>query len=150
MDTYQTEAEAEADEAAQMEQVSHFESVPVKIVNAGDQGANVNVQASDYGAFYSITVGATDAPRQILPFDENRHRAVILVGGIGPVFIGTVAQVNASPPLGFLLPTGMQIEVRNNQAVWMAPDGTHTATVSVLAERWGESSLVWGGHHEGF
>jgi hypothetical protein len=28
----------------------------------------------------------------------------------------------------------------------MAPDGTHTATVSVLAERWGQSSLHWGGH----
>jgi hypothetical protein len=94
-----------------------FQAVPVKIVNSGDQGANVNLQASDYGAFFSMTVGATDAPKQILPFDENRQRAIVLVGGTGPVYLGTIAQVGASPPLGFVLPTGVMLEVRNNQAV---------------------------------
>jgi hypothetical protein len=134
---FEEAGESQAEEAAEIQ----FESVPVKIVNPGDHGANVNIQAADYGAFFSYTVGATDPARQLLPFDENRFKARILCSGVGPVYIGSEAQCKASPALGFVLPTGVMLEISNNQAVWMVPDGTHTATVSVLAERWGQSAL---------
>lgn len=52
------------------------------------------------------------------------------------VYLGSVAQVSASPPLGFWLPSGVTIPVRNNQQLWCVGTGS-PVTVSVLAERWG-------------
>jgi hypothetical protein len=140
-DVYEESPEHEAHESQAEEYAEiQFQSVPVKVINPGEHGANVNLQAADFGAYFSYTVGATDAARQLLPFDEQRYRAHVLVTGTGPVFIGSEAQTKASPALGFVLPTGIMLEIASNQAVWMVPDGTHTATVSVLAERWGQSA----------
>lgn len=94
-------------------------------------------KAADFGAWQTYTLAATTAAQLILPHDEQRARAVIIVAGTGPVFVGTKAQCQASPVLGGSLATGANVETRNRQELWLAPDGTHTATVTVLTERWG-------------
>lgn len=91
---------------------------------------------ADFGGWITYTLAATTAPQRILMHDEHRRRAVIIVSGTGPVFVGTEAQTKASPVLGGQLATGAVIETKNRQELWLAPDGTHTATVTVLNERW--------------
>lgn len=112
--------------------------VPVTgVVKANiEHDLRTNPQAADYGAWTTYVLTATQAAQPILPFDPNRARALLIVSGTGPVYVGTPAQTQANPPLGGLLPTGTIAEVKNNQALWLAPDGTHTATVTVLVERW--------------
>lgn len=56
--------------------------------------------------------------------------------GGGLLYVGSQAQVQASPPLGGQIPAGMTAEVRNQQQLWAAPDGLNPVTVSVLVERW--------------
>lgn len=101
-----------------------------------DKGLRTTPQAAAYGAWFTYVLAATTAAQPILPFDDARARALIIVSGTGPVYVGTQAQTQASPVLGGLLATGATVEVKNQQTLWLAPDGTHTATVTVLVERW--------------
>jgi hypothetical protein len=94
-------------------------------------------RAADFGAWATYTLTATQAATRILLHDEQRSRALLIVSGTGPVYVGTQAQCQASPPLGGQLATGAVAEVKNKQELWLAPDGTHTATVTVLVERFG-------------
>jgi len=102
---------------------------------------NVQGQAADYGSWATfVTPAGADQARIILPFDPSRHRGTIIVNGAaGGVYVGTVAQCQASPPAGGFLAAGapgLQVVVENNQQVWMVGDGAHACTVTVLNERW--------------
>jgi hypothetical protein len=107
-----------------------------------DRGFRTSPQAAAFGAWMTYTLAATAAAQPILPFDDKRSRALIIVSGTGPIYVGTQAQCQANPPVGGLLPSssgGAAVyEVRNQQSLWLAPDGSHTATVTVLVERWGD------------
>lgn len=123
----------------QVKPVPDAQMVPVPV--SGEVRANIEhdintqAQAADFGAWATYTLSATQAAQPILPFDPSRSRALIIVSGIGPVYVGSQAQCQASPPVGGQLPAGVY-EVKNNQKLWLVPDGTHTATVTVLMERW--------------
>jgi hypothetical protein len=120
--------------------------IPVKVVDdvRVQHGAElIHEEAADFGAYFTITLAGTEAPLQLLPYDVNRARAYITLSGTGPVYVGSSAGVTAmkagatagqSP--AFILTTGITLPVTHKQAVYLAPDGTHSATVSVAVERW--------------
>jgi hypothetical protein len=117
------------------------EAVPVHV----GHDLNVQGQAADFGSWATYTTpAAADVARQILPYDPNRHRATIIVNGsAGNVWVGTMAQCQASPPVGGYLAAGapgLQVIEENNQALYMIGDGSHACTVTVLVERWDNSS----------
>lgn len=106
----------------------------------------VHEEAADFGAYFSVTFAGTeipDAKTPALPYDVNRSRAYITCTGTGPVFVGTLAgvlamrngQTGGQAP-AFILTTGITLAVKHKQALWISPDGTHSATVSVAVERW--------------
>lgn len=103
----------------------------------------VHEEAADFGGYLTITFAGTEAPLQLLPYDVNRARAYINCTGTGPVYIGSVAGVTAmrngqttGQAPAFTLASGITIPVTHKQPVYISPDGTHTATVSVAVERW--------------
>lgn len=108
--------------------------------------ALVHEEAADFGAAFTITFVGTEQPEPLLPYDVNRARAYITCTGTGPVYVGYrdpsgLFQVRNSGVTGgqtpvFILTTGITLPVTHKQAVYIAPDGTHTATVSVSVERW--------------
>lgn len=131
------------------EHQAHAAPAPVPIAGEVDVriihgSALVHEEAADFGAYFTITLTGTEAPIPLLPYDVNRARAYITCTGTGPVYVGSVAGVTAmkagGTPTGqspaFLLATGITLPVTHKQAVYIAPDGTHTATVSVAVERW--------------
>lgn len=103
----------------------------------------VHEEAADFGAYFTITLTGTEQPIQLLPYDVNRARAYITCTGTGPVFVGSTqgvqtmrnGQTSGQAP-AFILSTGITLAVTHKQPVYLAPDGTHTATVSVAVERW--------------
>lgn len=62
--------------------------------------------------------------------------ATLITPTQGVVWIGKQTQVQATNPLGFALPTGQSVELRSQEEVWIVPDGTNPANVSVLVEQW--------------
>lgn len=125
-----TPHEAEAPPAAP-------DPVPVHVGHDLD----VQSQSADFGSWQTyVTPAGADQARPILPFDPNRHRATIIVSGAaGNVWVGTMAQCQAVPPVGGFLAAavpGLQVVVENNQALAMIGDGVHACTVTVLQERW--------------
>jgi hypothetical protein len=122
--------------------------VPVPVTIVDDvrvaHGAElIHEEAADFGAYFTLTFAGTEAPLQLLPYDVNRARAYITCTGTGPVYIGSVAGVTAlkagatgGQAPGFILATGITLPVTHKQAVYISPDGTHAATVSVAVERW--------------
>jgi len=108
--------------------------------------ALVHEEAADFGAAFTLTFAGTEAPLQLLPYDVNRARAYITLTGTGPVYVSyrdpsglvTVRAnglMNGQAPV-YVLATGITLPVTHKQAVYIAPDGTHPATVSVAIERW--------------
>lgn len=109
--------------------------LPVKIPH----DVSVLGQAADYGSWSTVaTPAGADQARPILPFEPQRHRAVLIVAGAaGGVWVGTPGQCQASPPVGGFLPAGgPPVIVENNQQLWLIGDGAHACTVTVLQERW--------------
>lgn len=106
----------------------------------------VHPEAADFGAAFTITFTGTEAPAPLLPYDVNRVRAYILCTGTGPVYVayrdpgGLAAIRNSGVTTGqvpvFILASGQSLPLTHKQAVYIAPDGTHSATVSVAVERW--------------
>jgi hypothetical protein len=92
-------------------------------------------RGADYGSWSTYVLASTTAAQKILPHDEQRRRAVLIVSGTGPVYVGTQGQTQASPPVGGLLATGAVVETKNRQELWLVPDGA-SATVTVLIERY--------------
>jgi hypothetical protein len=113
-------------------------AVPVQV----GHDLNVQGQAADYGAWMTYTTPAgADIARPVLGFEQQRHRAVLIVSapvavaaGSG-VWVGTMAQCQASPPVGGFLPPGTYV-TENNQALWMIGDGINSMRFTVLQERW--------------
>ena len=67
------------------------------------------------------------------------HASIVatpVAGGASPGFVYLGTQAQCQQQLGGILACGERITIENNQALWMAPDGTDPVTVSVLAERW--------------
>lgn len=115
-------------------------------VRAIHGSALVHEEAADFGSYFTVTFTGTELPdpkSPYLPYDVNRARAYITCTGTGPVFVGTLAgvlamrngQTSGQAP-AFLLATGITLPVTHKQPVFIAPDGTHPATVSVSVERW--------------
>lgn len=131
--------------ATEEESPAEVEAQPIPV--AGDvsvRGAVITHQgAADFGAYFTITLAGTEAPIPLLPYDVNRARAYVTCTGTGPVYVGSVAgctamrngQTAGQAP-AYILATGITLTVTHKQAVFLAPDGTHTATVSVAVERW--------------
>lgn len=99
--------------------------------------------AADFGAYFTQTYAGTEGPQELLKYDVNRARAYVTVTGTGPVYVGSYAGVNAmrngavqGQAPAYILATGITLPITHKQQVWLAPDGTHSATVSVAIERW--------------
>lgn len=119
-------------------------SVPSKVPVTGEvqvQGrVTTSEEAADFGTYRTIVLAGTEDKQMILPYDAHRVRAYIVCSGTGPVYVGSEGQcaaVRAGNPTGggFLLPTGVTLAVGHKQPVWLIPDQTHPATVSIAQER---------------
>lgn len=120
--------------------------IPVKVVDEVRviHGTKlVHEEAADFGAYFTVVLTGTESPLQLLPYDVNRARAYITLTGTGPVYVGSLAgvtQMKAGQTTGqapaFILTTGITLPVTHKQPVYLSPDGTHSATVSVAIERW--------------
>jgi hypothetical protein len=115
-----------------------MEPVDVHIVGGEKQ------TAPDFGVWRSITLAGTEIgglSMQLLPQEEKRHRAIIIIqpgvaaNVLGNVFIGTRAQVQATLPQGGQLVNGNSVVLESASEVWIAADGSHSLTVTVLDER---------------
>lgn len=104
--------------------------IPVSIVEDKAE----RVKSATWGVWTGYVLAGTEQPFQILPQDERRRRAVIVVTGASPgiVYIGTRAQTLQQR--GGVLPGGVTIVEESASERWIAPDGTHPMTVSVLLE----------------
>lgn len=137
--------------AEAVDEVTHHEAhkpSPVPIAGEVDVriihgAADVHEEAADFGAYFTITFAGGEAPLPLLPYDVNRARAYITCTGTGPVYVGSASGVNqmrqgatTGQAPAFILATGITLPVTHKQPVYIAPDGTHTATVSVAVERW--------------
>lgn len=124
------------------------EATPVPISGKVDiLGAVVTHSgAADFGAPFTLTFAGTEQPLGLLPYDPHRARAFVTCTGTGPVYLSyrdpsglvTVRAnglMNGQAPV-YVLATGITLQILHKQAVFIAPDGTHTATVSVSVERW--------------
>lgn len=126
-------------------EIPHDDPVPLtpvpvtgEVVVAGR--AHTTEEAADFGAYRSIVLAGTEDKIQVLPYDKRRVRALIACSGTGPVYVGSeaqCAQVKAGnvAAAGWVLTTGTSLPVGHKQPVWMIPDGSHSATVSVAEER---------------
>ena len=127
-----------AEDLGEQEAPEPVTPVPVTGTVHLGHAADVQAQAADFGAYMTyLTPAGADVARPILPYDANRHRAVLIVSGIaGAVYIGTQAQCQANPPVGGWLPIGTSLPVEHKQPVWMIGDGTNSVRVTVAVERW--------------
>ncbi len=114
-----------------MEHELDIPPIPVCIVD--DQSAE-KIEAATWGVWTSYTLAGTEPAQQIIPQDRRRRRAVVIVNGASPgvVYIGTQAQVQRQ--VGGILAGGNSVTLESQSPMWMAPDGTHPMTVSVLVE----------------
>lgn len=124
----------------------HEEITPALItghVTAEVTGARetwTRAEAATYGAYDTVSLAGTEPAQRLLGRDLYRLRAVLIVAAdAGGVYVGTVAQTQATTPRGAYLPGGTTLEIRNQQELWLVGDGTNAATVTVLNERFEES-----------
>jgi hypothetical protein len=119
------------------------QTVDVRVV---DGAISTRRQTADYSGYQTYVFAGTEQPIRILGQDENRARAYIMVSGTGPVWIGTESQcqqiaVGANQTAGRvaagILVSGNTLKIEHKQELWLVPDGTHSATVMVANERWG-------------
>lgn len=118
--------------------------VPVKGEVALIGRVYTSEEPADLGTYRSIVLLGTEDKQMILSQDNHRVRAWVLVTGTGPVYIGSEAQcaqvkgsgaaanLSAGPAL---VPANVLVPIAHKEVVWMIPDGTHSATVSVSVER---------------
>jgi hypothetical protein len=119
-----------------------LEVIPPVPVQVGHD-LNIQGQAADYGSWMTyLTPAGADQARPVLPMEPARHRATILVSAPGAVvagsgvWVGTMAQCQAAPPVGGFLAVGASVVIENNQALFLIGDGTNSLRVTVLQERW--------------
>lgn len=89
------------------------------------------------GTFFVPAGGTVTVTYSVAPTTFTTAGIAVATAAVpGVVFVGSKAQCQASPALGGQVPNGAVAEVKNKQELWLAPDGTHAATVTVLLERW--------------
>jgi len=119
--------------------------VEVKGVVKVDGSVPIVESAADFGSYQTYVLGGTEQPIRILRQDRTRARAYVTVTGTGPVWVGSESaceQIKAGmsqtglPVLAGLIATGITMPVTHQREVWLVPDGTHGATVTVASERW--------------
>lgn len=110
--------------------------IDVRIVPSDE---DVTVRAATFGSWMTVSWAAgakvTDAgfPAQILPLDRNRRQAQIVVQiAAGYVLVGSRKQISNGQ--GGQLTSG-RYPVANIEELFVAPDGTNAAVVTVLNER---------------
>jgi hypothetical protein len=111
-------------------------------------------RAAIFGAYSSWAFAGTEASTyRILPRDDTRARAYVSVSGTGPVYIGTskdallAIRANGFPTSGqvlgvSVLQAGIVLPVSHQEGVFVIPDGSHSAVVSVAAERWATNPVT--------
>lgn len=118
----------------------HVSPVAITGTVSLDKRVSVTEDPADFGTYRSVSFAATDPRLQVLPQDNNRVRAFLLVTGTGPLYIGSEAQCAAVSAGnlaggGFPVPAGILIPIQHRETVWAVPDGTHTATLNIIQER---------------
>lgn len=110
---------------------TEIQPIPVRVVGAEKEAAAV------FGAWVKHTLLSTDPPRQILPEDTRRKRAVIVVSGAGGIYIGSPGQVqNAAVAAASAgeLSTGAVVTSESASEQWVLAQAD--TVVSVLIERY--------------
>jgi len=129
------------------EETTHTEEFLPSPVSVTVDNGNLAVHetAADFGGYQTYVLAGTESPQRILSSDNQRARAYVVVSGTGPIWIGSegqMRQIKAGAPQtsgmvsGGYIGTGITVPVTHKQEVWMVPDGTHSATVTVVNERW--------------
>jgi hypothetical protein len=90
--------------------------------------------AAEWGSWQTFPIVAATPPQQILPQNNKRKEAqIIIFGTAGYVLVGTRAQVQNKQ--GGQLQAG-RYPFEAKQELWLAGDGTNAFTVTVLDERY--------------
>ena len=107
---------------------------------------SVTERAAFFGAYSTVVFAGTEGVTLALPYDELRARAYLICSGNGPVYVGRKDALNAVRANGLtssgltlgvgVLPAGFTMPVTHQEAVHVMPDGTHSVTVTIVAERW--------------
>jgi len=129
-----------------MSEVDTQEVIPASVKVSVDNGSlNVHQTVADFGGYQTYVLTGSENPFRILRSDPNRSKAYVMVTGTGPIWIGTesfceqikagLSQTAGMVPGGYVA-TGMTVTVTHKQELWMVGDGTHSATVTVINERW--------------
>jgi hypothetical protein len=107
--------------------------VPIPVTVVGME----REQAGVFGAWVKHVFAGTEGPRQLVPQDVKRKRAVIVVAGAGGIYIGTPGQVDsvavATQSAGEIN-SGMTVTSESASEQWILPKAA--TTVSVLVERY--------------
>jgi hypothetical protein len=107
---------------------------------------SVTQRAAFFGSYSTVVFQGTEGVTAALPYDELRARAYLICSGTGPVYVGrkdalNLVRANGLPSSGIVLgvsvlASGVVLPVMHQEAVHIIPDGTHSATVTIVAERW--------------
>lgn len=117
--------------------IENVEPVPVHIV-----GTSVDDQESaPYASWQTIPLTGTEAAQQLLAQDVKRKRAQIFINPgftngntLGYVLVGSRSQVQNGQ--GGVLVSGNVVNISNTRELWIATDGSHALTVTILDERY--------------
>jgi len=119
------------------------ETHPVEVTGTLKIEPNVYTrnEAAEYGYWSTYTFTGTETqPVAICQRDEYRSRVLVMVtvaGAGGAIFIGPqTAFSKPGAPQGGKLFTGAIFEMKNQQPMYVVPDGINPATVTVLIERY--------------
>lgn len=101
-------------------------------------------ESADQMALQTLTFVAGTQRQKIVGYDKRRTRLVLIVGGAGPVWIGSEAQaaaVDSGNTLGggAALATGTQLILLTRAEVWAAVAPAGTGTLVAIAERRNEN-----------
>lgn len=117
--------------------------IPVRVVHQpGDQ-----IESTQYRSVVAFTfILGTEAPVQVLAQDPLRKSATLYVqpgfvsgNTAGMVFIGDYGQViNKQGGIGV---NGNTIKTESSRALWVAPDGVHSLTVTVVDDRYANEEV---------
>lgn len=111
-------------------------------------------RAAIFGGYTSwIFTGTETSAYRVLPRDDSRARAYVTCSGTGPVYISSSKDALLALRSGglttsgqvmgvFILPTGVTIPVTHQESVFVIADGTHSAIVSVAADRWATTPVT--------
>lgn len=138
------------DATAQAAAASAPAAVDPEYGRGGDEKFTVQVaeRAAVFGGYVTYVFTGTEAgPYRVVPRDDDRARCYLICSGTGPVYVSTskaaleAVRANGLPSSGqvpgiAILPSGVMMPISHQEAVLITPDGTHSAIVGVVMERW--------------